>query len=492
MTSLRPMLLAAFCAIAVSPALPAAAEDIPLLDASAPAKGWTFNNGAEFPGARGGIAADDAVEPQRRPALRLEGDFTGGGNYVDLGRDLPPVDLESLSFWLKTTGEADAITLRVIDGTGQCHQINLRIEKTDRWQRVVFPIARYFEKAGTSSSVDIVVRYEGWGGAKDGKWHNPAKGIHFLVGRGSFGEGLKGSFLFSGMKITAAAPKQTVTRTVRLDDFLEEGEADWNLNLGWEFQGGAKGSVSVLEDDAERNGLRFEADFSERGVYAGIDHALDGLDVSAVRMKIRTPNATGFNVRYGDATGQCHQGHGFPLTPDDQWHEVSIPVASVVGGEHWGGDNDGRWHPGAKYISLLVDGGRAPDKKPVILLRDIVADVTARVAASGDGYREPFDGAALPAGWTATPASAARIAAEGAYDGAGFLRLSRTEDQVIAGQGVEALGAAFPAAPGPWSFGAAVRSRLHSPDNSFTVRLHVDALDARGARLERFTLVDQC
>ena len=489
MSSIRPLLVVAFSAAALGGA---AGADIPLLDDASPTTGWSFNNGAEFPGAKGGIAADDSVEPQRRPALRLEGDFTGGGNYVSVGRELPAVDLDTISFWLKTTGAADAITLRVIDGTGQCHQINLRIEKHDRWQRIVFPIARYFEKAGTSASVDIVTRYECWGGAGDGKWHNPAAGLHVLVGRGSFGDALKGSFLFSGLKISAAAPRKVVLRTVRLDDLLEEGEVDWNLNLGWEFDGGAKGETSILEDDTARNGLRFLADFSEKGVYAGIDHALEDQDVIAVRMKVRTPNATGINVRFGDSSGQCHQGHGFPLQPDDQWHEISIPIADVVGGEHWGGANDGRWHPGAKYISILVDGSRAADKKPLLFLRDIVADVNATVAVAGDGYRESFEDGALPAGWTSTPASAASISSQEPFEGGGFLRLVRTEDQVIADQPVEMLGALFSAAPGPWSLGAAVRSRLHSPDNSFTVRLHVDALDASGSRLERFTLVDQC
>jgi hypothetical protein len=37
-----------------------------------------------------------------------------------------------------------------------------------------------------------------------------------------------------------------------------------------------------------------------------------------------------------------------------------------------------------------------------------------------------------------------------------------------------------------------VRSALHSPDNSFCARLHVDCLDGAGKRLARFDLMDQC
>lgn len=473
----------------------ATSRECSLVDVSAPTKGWTFHNGAEFPGAKGGVSSVSDAEPQHRPALRLDGDFTDGGNYVDLGRDLPSIDLESLSFWLKTTGKTDTLTLRVIDGTGQCHQINLRIEKTDRWQHVVFPIARYFEKAGTSASVDIVTRYEGWGGAQDGKWHNPAKAVHFLVGRHSFGEALRGAFLFSGMKISAAAPKQTVTKTIRLDDVLEEGEVDWSLNLGWEFDGGAKGAVTVLEDDVARNGLRLVGDFTEKGAYIAAEHSLEGLDVIAVRMQARSPNVTSYNVRYGDSTGQCHQGRNYPLVADNQWHEVVLPVASVAGGEHWGGANDGTWHPGAKYIALLLGPGAASDKRPVLELRDIVADVLASVAVSGEAYKESFEsteGRALPAGWSVSnpQGGEAVTGTTSAFDGRRILRIERTEAQENAA--FEVLGAPFAAAPGPWSVGAAVRSSLHSPDNSFTVRLHVDALAADGGLLERVTLVDQC
>lgn len=486
-------LLVLFSAFSLSLTVKAAGEEVALIDATNPTAGWSFNNGAEFPGAKGGLYVEEGVEPQRRPAFRLEGDFTGGGNYVDFGRDVQPVDLETLSFWLKTTGATDTLTLRAIDGSGQCHQINLRIEKHDRWQRVVFPIARYFEQAGTSSSVDIVTRYEGWGGANDGKWHNPVKGLHFLCGRYSFGESLKGAFLFSGLKISAAAPKKEITKTVRLDDFLEEGEVDWDLNLGWEFQGGAKGEVSLLEDDEARNGLRFWADFTEKGVYAGINHNLEGLDVTELRMQVRTANTTRFNVRFVDSTGQCHQGRGFALQNDNEWHEVAIPVAAVVGGEHWGGANDGRWHGGAKQFSLNVDAGNSTDKKPELFLREMVADVKASVAVAGKAYTETFEKAGLPEGWSAGNAAGGSVAVgavKDAFEGKGILRLTRTEAQENAEY--EVVGAAFAAAAGPWSVGAGIRSRLHSPDNSFTVRLHVDALDEAGQRLERMTLVDQC
>ena len=57
------------------------AEEVPLINPASPLEGWKFDHGGEFPGAKGGIALDETAEPQRRPAMRLDGDFTGGGNY---------------------------------------------------------------------------------------------------------------------------------------------------------------------------------------------------------------------------------------------------------------------------------------------------------------------------------------------------------------------------------------------------------------------------
>ena len=53
-------------------------------------------------------------------------------------------------------------------------------------------------------------------------------------------------------------------------------------------------------------------------------------------------------------TGQCHQAKGFKLTPDGQWHDVTIETRAVVGGEHWGGANDGKWHGPATGLGINI------------------------------------------------------------------------------------------------------------------------------------------
>lgn len=469
-----------------------AADEVALIDADKPLTGWTFDNGREFPGARGGLALDSEVDAQRKPALRLDGDFTGGGNYVQLGRELPAVDAESLSFWIKAPKGLAAITMRLIDGTGQCHQFSLRVDPGGEWQRVAFPVAKYFEKAGTSASVESVVRYEGWGGAKDGKWHNPAKGLYILVGRDAFGETRKGALWMAGARLQVAPPKTLITKEVRLDDILREGELDWGFNDGREFPG-AKGGTTLVKDQPEAGAcaVRLLGDFTGGGAYVSAEHNLGGLDVTAIRMRVKTANATGFNVRLGDGTGQCHQGRGFKLTPDGEWHDVVIETRAVVGGEHWSGANDGKWHGGGKYLSLLLGAGNAPDKKPELLITDIRADVEVSAAVSGAAYRESLDASpALPAGWRAEgPEGTVALTTDAPFDGVRSLRVQRAETQLNAD--VTVTGAPFPAGPGPWSLGGALRSALNSPDNSFAVRLHVDALDGAGGTVERITLVDQ-
>lgn len=298
-----------------------AAEEFVLIERETPTSGWRFDNGQEFPGARGGLFSDDTVEAQYRPAIRLDGDFTGGGNYVQVGRSLPKTALDSLSFWIKAPVGMEQLTIRLIDSTGQCHQFNLKTESHGKWQRMLFPVAQYFEKAGTSASVELVKRYEGWGGAKDGKWHNPAKDLYILAGKHAFGETLKGSLWIANAKILSAAPKTAL-----------------------------------------------------------------GAD---------------------------------------------------------------------------------------------------------DVYRESFDASAgLPEGWKVeAPTGSVAISSDSPFQGAQALRIARTEMQL--NEDVTVIGAAFVAAPGPWSLAGATRSALHSPDNSFAVRLNIEVIDSTGNVVEKTTIVDQ-
>jgi hypothetical protein len=160
-------------------------DQVQLLAPGQPATGWTSDNGREFPGAVVTLAADPATQHDGQPSLRLAGDFTAGGNYVQMGRDLAALklDLSVLSFWLRAPG-VGGLTMRLIDASGQCHQIGLKLEPpSPDWRQVSFPVERFFAAQGTSEMVTGIGKYEHWGGAKDGKWHGPLKAMYLLLGR---------------------------------------------------------------------------------------------------------------------------------------------------------------------------------------------------------------------------------------------------------------------------------------------------------------------
>src|ERR1035437_6836051 len=58
-----------------------AATDLLAGDAAA-SYGWGFDNGQEFPGATGKVSVDATTRYNGKDSLKLEGDFTKGGNYV--------------------------------------------------------------------------------------------------------------------------------------------------------------------------------------------------------------------------------------------------------------------------------------------------------------------------------------------------------------------------------------------------------------------------
>ena len=63
-----------------------AQETVPLISPVDPTTAWRFNNGQEFPGATGSLTVDADAKREGRASLKLSGDFTKGGNYVEAGR----------------------------------------------------------------------------------------------------------------------------------------------------------------------------------------------------------------------------------------------------------------------------------------------------------------------------------------------------------------------------------------------------------------------
>jgi len=120
---------------------------------------WKFGLGS--PGASGVM---ETVEMVGGPVLRVAGDFREGGAYVELVRQFSDPEilaLHAVRVRLKTRN-VESFTLRFGDTTGQTHQRRLTpVTPDNAWWTVEYRPAQ-------------VAGGEHWGGANDGKWHDPA------------------------------------------------------------------------------------------------------------------------------------------------------------------------------------------------------------------------------------------------------------------------------------------------------------------------------
>lgn len=163
-------------AAAAEPAGRAGTPVLLLDDFEQPTSPWSFVGGQEFPGAKGDLIFDEALAMSGRKSNRLRADFSGGGAYVGIWRTWGPPhgwDVRELRVWVKAEN-VKLLGVRIVDGSDQCHQKNggVALQATTDWQELVLKVPE-------------LVGGEHWGGAKDGKWHPPMKGLGLNIGRGS-------------------------------------------------------------------------------------------------------------------------------------------------------------------------------------------------------------------------------------------------------------------------------------------------------------------
>jgi len=169
--------------------------------------------------------------------------------------------------------------------------------------------------------------------------------------------------------------------TVVLGDFESDSPA-WHYVGGEEFPG-AKGDLTRDTSTAHGGGgsLKLTADFAGGGAYVGVWTELpdfQGQDLTKIRLWLRSDNVSTVGVRLGDSSGQCHQAKVRPVEADGEWHELLLPVSEIVGGEHWGGANDGKWHgPGKAFGLNIGKDGLAEGTKGALWIDDVVCIVTS-------------------------------------------------------------------------------------------------------------------
>ncbi len=151
-----------------------------------------------------------------------------------------------------------------------------------------------------------------------------------------------------------------------LDDF-EKDPLPWGYVGGQEF-GPSKGDLTLdgaLALGGKRS-ARLTGDFSGGGAYVGTWKTWSpppGWDAVELRVWVKSENATRLGVRIVDNSDQCHQKNGgVALAPTSDWQELVLKVADLVGGEHWGGAKDGKWHAPVKGFGLNLGKDTMKDK----------------------------------------------------------------------------------------------------------------------------------
>lgn len=160
-----------------------------------PPESWVFANGPEFPGAAGKLSAPE-------PGVgRLEGDFTGGGDYVQaaLSGQVRFPEAEALRFEVRTN--ASRISLRYRDASGQYHQMSQPLPGDgSKFQPVTFAL----KPSGLA-----------WGGANDKKFHAPLMHFGVIIRKVCF-KGPAGQCDFRNFTLLGVSPDAKVPAGYRL------------------------------------------------------------------------------------------------------------------------------------------------------------------------------------------------------------------------------------------------------------------------------------
>lgn len=270
------ILLAALPAVAAMQAQPqarAAAVAEHLLGGFEEAtENWQVNLGAEFPGAQGQLTNDDQQHHSGTHAGRLHADFSAGGNYVEAFRSIDALDIQALSFWVKTA-DAGKIGLRLTDSTGQVHQQQLTLAASTDWQRV--DVTEF----GSASH---------WGGANDGVWHGPATRIGLLTDKAFLTAGKTTADVYlDDVTVTAPQPALEIQPTTLGNVFVGNEQPALNVvtsgaTVAWTAHDFWGGTATTGNAQADANGLAtIRPALTKRGYYT-LDLTAKAADGSTV------------------------------------------------------------------------------------------------------------------------------------------------------------------------------------------------------------------
>lgn len=449
-------------------------KPIPLIDSAEEKGGWTFDNGKEFPGAVGKL---EMLQGEEAPTLRLHGDFSNGGAYVQAAKKVKDIRIDQVEFEIKVPAGVSKVTSRLIDGTGQCHQLDIRLNDKGGWQKYSFPVERYFSSVKSGSPMDIVTRYQKWSGANDGQWHQPLKLVVFLAGKSVLTEG---SLDIRNVRLIPTPPTTELATSIDLNDMSADSTGSWQYNNGNEFKG-AQGGLTTHKLNDQKVSMKLSANFSEGGAYVGARRHIGTHRVKTtkmVRFQARTESVESYSVRLVDETGQCHQRGGLMLSTDGQWQTVELDPLKISGGEHWGGADDGQWHGAIKLIEIMLSKRSSQSEDMAFEMSDLQVDSIVEAQQSASAWEDSFD---QLQGWGLQGAIDLTDQKEGTA-----LTLHRTLETLR--QPTVAISPQFEVAAGAWKVEFQDQASLHSPDNSFHAEVKLLVHNEKGAVVETIPL----
>jgi len=301
---------------------------------------WQFGLG-DGSGAQGSYVRDASEAFAGEYSGKLSGDFSAGGKFVVLSRGFLPVDMDSLSFRLKTS-DINKITIRLKDAAGQVHQQTINLQPTTDWQLV--EVTEFNSGLG----------YISFGSGTPGVWNGPADRIEFLLEKSRLTDGKTSGVVWIDEVTTMAAPQQELWKSA-VGSF-EQSIDLWELNFGMEFPGAnGKFSRDTSEVKSGTNSAKIEADFSHGGKYISLGRDLPPVSMKKMEFWVKTSDMKWLSLRIKDGSGQVHQ-QKIPLTANGEWSKVEL-LKFNDGKDYFsfGGPQDKKWHDPVQRIEFLVE-----------------------------------------------------------------------------------------------------------------------------------------
>lgn len=206
------------------------AEPLPLAD---------FEGGVSgFNGALTQYVGNDAKTG--KASGKIEADFSRPGDpWVIASRELAiENNLQGVRFWVRSA-DANGLTVRLVDSSGQTHQQRPTFTADGTWQQV------NLEKLTGGAG------YQRWGGANDGQFHSPATSIAFILEKPTLRGKTTGVVFIDDVELTVdpnvAVPTATIaqkqlgnifltTETVEIGFRTQADQIRWMVTDFWKNQ----------------------------------------------------------------------------------------------------------------------------------------------------------------------------------------------------------------------------------------------------------------